>query len=114
MPPPAHERYGELVATMRAQAVKASTDGLAPEAVAEVIVEALTAARPRTRYVIGREAKIQAGLARVLPGRAMDTVLARIVEQSLRLWNNRAHVTASGPARLALLRHDRHRPGARS
>ena len=43
MPPDAHERYGELVATMRAEAAKQPVEGLPPEVVANVIATALTA-----------------------------------------------------------------------
>ena len=79
MPPEAHERYGELVATMRAEAAQAARRGLPPEVVANVIAKALTAKRPRSRYLIGRDAKVSARLARVLPGRAMDAVLAAAI-----------------------------------
>jgi NAD(P)-dependent dehydrogenase (short-subunit alcohol dehydrogenase family) len=76
MPPAAHERYGELVRVMRGQAEVLGREGDPPERVAETIVRALTARRPRTRYVVGRDAQIQAALARALPGRALDAVLA--------------------------------------
>src|SRR4051812_13320423 len=79
MPANAHAHYGTLVDTMRAQAVRAAKDGLSPEDVAEVIIAALTSSRPRSRYLVGREAKIQAALARALPGRAMDVILARLL-----------------------------------
>ena len=76
MPPVAHERYGALVTTIRNEALKQPDEGLPVETVAGVIAKALTAKRPRTRYLIGRDAKVSARLARVLPGRAMDAVLA--------------------------------------
>jgi NAD(P)-dependent dehydrogenase (short-subunit alcohol dehydrogenase family) len=86
MPPAAHERYGALVGGMRAQAATLGADGDPPEAVAAVIVSALRARRPRARYVVGRRARVQGVLSRVLPDRALDAVLARalrgIVEQS--------------------------------
>ncbi len=86
MPPLAHSRYGALVDGMRAQATTLGSDGDPPERVAEVIAKALRARWPRARYVVGRDAKVQAALARVLPDRALDRVLAaglrRIVEQS--------------------------------
>ena len=47
--------------------------------VANVIATALTARRPRSRYLIGRDAKVSARLARVLPGRAMDALLAAAI-----------------------------------
>jgi hypothetical protein len=76
MPPAAHERYGKLVTVMRGQAETLGREGEPPERVAAVIVRALAARRPRTRYVVGRDARIQAALARVLPDRALDAVLA--------------------------------------
>ena len=76
MPPEAHERYGTLVATMRAQAARQPEEGLPPETAANVIATALTATRPRARYLIGRDAKIAARLARVLPARAIDALIA--------------------------------------
>jgi NAD(P)-dependent dehydrogenase (short-subunit alcohol dehydrogenase family) len=83
MPPLAHERYGKLVAAMRALAQRQGEEGLPPEAVARIVATALVSEQPRTRYVVGRNAQIQAVLARVLPGRAMDRLLLkRIVEQS--------------------------------
>ncbi len=80
MPPVAHERYGTLVATLRGHAEQAGVNGEPPEAVARVVVSALTASTPRTRYVIGRDARIQALLARALPGRAMDALLAAVLK----------------------------------
>jgi NAD(P)-dependent dehydrogenase (short-subunit alcohol dehydrogenase family) len=72
-----HRRYDELIAAVRRQAERAQTEGLDPAEVAAVVETALTARRPRTRYVVGREARIQAVLARVLPDRAMDALVAR-------------------------------------
>lgn len=54
-------------------------NGLPPEAVAEVVGKALTARRPRTRYLVGRDAKSQALLARLLPDRAYDPIVARVL-----------------------------------
>ena len=47
--------------------------------VAEVIEEAVTASRPRARYVVGLDARIQIGLRSLLPARAFDAVLARMM-----------------------------------
>jgi NAD(P)-dependent dehydrogenase (short-subunit alcohol dehydrogenase family) len=72
-----HQRYGRLIAAVRREAEKASVEGVAPEAVADVVHTALTASRPRTRYVIGQRARVQAVLTRVLPDRAMDALVGR-------------------------------------
>jgi NAD(P)-dependent dehydrogenase (short-subunit alcohol dehydrogenase family) len=75
--PTARARYERLIGTIRAAAQANARDGLPPSAVAEVIGEAMTAEKPRTRYLIGREAKLRARLARVLPDRAFDALVAR-------------------------------------
>jgi hypothetical protein len=45
--------------------------------VAEVIGRALTADKPRTRYLVGREAKIRAVAAKVMPDRRMDRAIMK-------------------------------------
>jgi NAD(P)-dependent dehydrogenase (short-subunit alcohol dehydrogenase family) len=78
MPPEAGALYGKLVEAVRAQTVKIERDrGMPPQAVAEVIGHALTATKPRTRYLVGRDAKLRAALAKRLPDRAMDTLIGR-------------------------------------
>jgi NAD(P)-dependent dehydrogenase (short-subunit alcohol dehydrogenase family) len=78
MPPEAERLYGRLVAAVRKQTVKIEREtGLPPQAVAEVIGEALTSDRPRTRYLVGTDAKVRALLARFLPDRAMDRLIGR-------------------------------------
>jgi NAD(P)-dependent dehydrogenase (short-subunit alcohol dehydrogenase family) len=78
MPPEAERLYGRLVAGVRRETVKIERErGLSPRAVAEVIGTALSVERPRTRYVVGREAKVRANLARLLPDRAMDRLIGR-------------------------------------
>jgi hypothetical protein len=52
-------------------------EGLPPEAVAEVVGRAVTDRRPRARYVVGRDAKIQAVAARLLPDSLLDSLIAR-------------------------------------
>lgn len=46
-----------------------------PEDVAEAIEKALTAARPRARYVVGKDARGQVALRALLPTRAFDAVI---------------------------------------
>jgi NAD(P)-dependent dehydrogenase (short-subunit alcohol dehydrogenase family) len=70
-------RYARLAEKIRKVAESNARDGLPPSAVAEVIGEALTADRPRVRYLVGREAKARARLARLLPDRVFDAMVAR-------------------------------------
>ena len=72
------ELYAPMVAAIR----KRSADiervrGLPPRAVAEVIGTALTADRPRARYLVGKDAKARALVARVVPDRVMDRLIGR-------------------------------------
>jgi NAD(P)-dependent dehydrogenase (short-subunit alcohol dehydrogenase family) len=77
MPPQAHERYGRLVARLRKEAERQSTEGAPPETVARVIATALATHRPRTRYVVGTDARLQALLVGALPGAVVDRLLGR-------------------------------------
>lgn len=70
-------RYGDLMAAVRKQAQELERNGIAPETAARVIVDAVEAGRPRARYLIGRDAKIMAAVARRLPDRAVDRLIAR-------------------------------------
>jgi NAD(P)-dependent dehydrogenase (short-subunit alcohol dehydrogenase family) len=77
MPPEVPLRYERLIAAVRRAAHNLGEDGLPPQEVAEAVGRAVTARRPRTRYVIGREAHVQAVLARLLPDRAFDALIRR-------------------------------------
>jgi NAD(P)-dependent dehydrogenase (short-subunit alcohol dehydrogenase family) len=78
----ARRRYAGMVAAVRGEAERVSRDGLPPAAVAEVVARALTARRPRTRYVVGREARMRATLAQFLPDRAFDALVARALRSA--------------------------------
>jgi NAD(P)-dependent dehydrogenase (short-subunit alcohol dehydrogenase family) len=79
MPP---EPYARMAETLRGMAEEAPRTGMPVATVVGAIHHALTARRPRTRYVLGRDARIQAALARAAPTRLMDRLIRRIVEQS--------------------------------
>jgi hypothetical protein len=52
-----------------------------PSAVAKVVAHALTAGKPRTRYLVGPQAKVMAGLRAVLPDRWFDALLDRTLRR---------------------------------
>lgn len=80
-PPEAEQLYGKLIERMRRETQKvAERTGLPPREVATVVGVALTARRPRTRYVVGREAKLRAALASRLPDRALDALIYRVLK----------------------------------
>jgi NAD(P)-dependent dehydrogenase (short-subunit alcohol dehydrogenase family) len=73
----ASRRYAKLIPAVTRVVERLDREGLPPEAVAEVVGRAVTARRPRARYVVGRDAKVQAVAARLLPDRVFDAVVAR-------------------------------------
>jgi NAD(P)-dependent dehydrogenase (short-subunit alcohol dehydrogenase family) len=80
MPAEAERLYGGMIAAVRAQTVRiAQESGIEPREVAEAIATALTANRPRTRYLVGRDAKIRGPMAKLLPDRVMDRLIGRAV-----------------------------------
>jgi NAD(P)-dependent dehydrogenase (short-subunit alcohol dehydrogenase family) len=74
-----HARYGGLVDAMSSLARSFDKDGVSAEYAATVIAKAATAARPRTRYTVGRDAAVLARLSRVLPDRVLDRIVGRIL-----------------------------------
>lgn len=74
LPPRARELYGPGMEEIIRYIEGIEGKGLPPLEVARVVEHALTAPRPRTRYVLGRGAKLAAFLSRVLPDRLMDRV----------------------------------------
>jgi NAD(P)-dependent dehydrogenase (short-subunit alcohol dehydrogenase family) len=80
MPPEAERLYGDMVQALRKQTRKIATEtGIDAREVAEVIGRALTAKRPRARYLVGRDAKLRAPADKVLPARVMDRLVARVM-----------------------------------
>jgi NAD(P)-dependent dehydrogenase (short-subunit alcohol dehydrogenase family) len=70
-------RYRDLVDAMRKQAETLARGGISPADAAQVIVGAIEAREPRARYLIGRDAKVMARVAGVLPDRIVDRLIAR-------------------------------------
>ena len=81
LPADTRRRYDSLIAGILRQGERLARDGLPPQAVADVVAVALTTRRPRTRYVVGREARAQALLARLLPDRALDVLVQRALNE---------------------------------
>lgn len=71
------ELYGKQIERFRGAVRRTAERGIPPAKVADAIHGALTAGRPRTRYLVGSDARGQALLARLLPDRAVDRIVAR-------------------------------------
>ncbi len=68
--------YGASIRAMKKAVEATASQGIAPEVVARVIHKALTARRPKTRYLVGRMAYVRA-LVQKLPDRLRDKLLLR-------------------------------------
>jgi NAD(P)-dependent dehydrogenase (short-subunit alcohol dehydrogenase family) len=75
-----HRRlYDRLLAGSR-KVLRATAKRAAPvENVVKVVEQAVTAPRPRARYVVGVEPRAQIAMRTVLPTRAYDAVVARVM-----------------------------------
>ena len=76
MTPEQDRRYGSLMQAILAQSAGFLRDGVDAATAAATIAAAATDPRPKIRYTIGRDAAILTRLARILPDRALDRVLA--------------------------------------
>jgi NAD(P)-dependent dehydrogenase (short-subunit alcohol dehydrogenase family) len=77
--PAREELYGKAIASYREVIKGLAARGISPERVAKAIEHALNARRPRTRYLIGLDAKVQARAKIVLPARVFDRIVARVM-----------------------------------
>lgn len=77
LPAAAQERYAGLVRSLERFSAAGKTKGVAPVKVAHAIEHALFAARPRTRYPVGSDARMLAVLQWLLPERAFEWLLRR-------------------------------------
>jgi NAD(P)-dependent dehydrogenase (short-subunit alcohol dehydrogenase family) len=75
---PVYELYGSRIASFRKIALARGEAGAPADAVGKAIEEALTAPRPRTRYVVGRDARLRAAFE-LLPDRLRDRVIRRVL-----------------------------------
>jgi NAD(P)-dependent dehydrogenase (short-subunit alcohol dehydrogenase family) len=72
--------YGAAIVSMRRAAEETGRRGAAPETVAAAVEHALLSPRPKTRYVVGTDARIQAVVTAILPDRVRDFLIARALK----------------------------------
>jgi NAD(P)-dependent dehydrogenase (short-subunit alcohol dehydrogenase family) len=72
--------YKPIVAAVRKIVGEASKRAVPSATVAKVVETALTASIPRTRYLVGTDAKLRALMAKLLPDRASDRLLSWILK----------------------------------
>jgi NAD(P)-dependent dehydrogenase (short-subunit alcohol dehydrogenase family) len=71
------ELYGESLARSEEILAQTAERGVPPDKVAKVVAHALTARRPRTRYLVGADARVMAALTKLLPDRLRDRLVGR-------------------------------------
>jgi len=71
--------YGAAIEKYRKVVRQTAERGIAPEKVAERIEHALSAARPRTRYLVGVDANLQARIKPFVPTPVFDRIVARVM-----------------------------------
>lgn len=73
-PPEAEGFYGRSMNALRKGAHLAGVNGISAEVVANAVEHALTAEKPKTRYLVGRDARIRA-MVQLIPDRIRDRII---------------------------------------
>lgn len=71
--------YGKVIESYRRVVKQTAERGIPPEKVAGVIEHALSAGRPRTRYLVGIDAKVQARVRPLIPTPVFDRIVAKMM-----------------------------------
>ena len=72
--------YKPVVAAVRKVVGEASKRAISSDAVAKVVEDALTAPTPKTRYLVGTDAKLRALMVRLLSDRISDRMLTWVLK----------------------------------
>jgi NAD(P)-dependent dehydrogenase (short-subunit alcohol dehydrogenase family) len=78
MTPTQRHLYGEAYQAMTRRAIERESSGSDPDVVARAVLRALTTKHPRTRYVVGKDGRALAFLARWAPDRLFDAARIRL------------------------------------
>ena len=83
VPPRGHELYGPAMTAARATAQKMAAKASPPAIVVRAVEHALIARRPRTRYLVGADAKLRLALE-WLPARWVDAIIMNFIAKGAR------------------------------
>lgn len=78
LPPNGAAQYGDMLMSFARRAYQREIHGSSPDVVAHAIQHALTAARPRIRYRVGKHSTLLSLLATFFPDRLLDKIRLRI------------------------------------
>jgi NAD(P)-dependent dehydrogenase (short-subunit alcohol dehydrogenase family) len=77
LPEEARTRYADHVAAIRKGIEMQDRQGANPDKVAAAVEHALFSRRPKTRYVVGTDARVQSAMVRLLPDRPREAIIRR-------------------------------------
>ena len=77
LPEEGRTRYAAHVAAIRKAIEMQDRQGVSPDKVAAAVEHALFSPRPKTRYLVGTDARVQALLVRALPDRPREAFIRR-------------------------------------
>ena len=72
-----HARYDDLIAAIQKLARGQDGSGIQPRQAAEMIADAIQSDKPRTRYLVGRDAKLVARMTSLLGDHSLDRIIGR-------------------------------------
>lgn len=78
MPPKMMTLYGDAMSALQNASLRSAGRGIHPNAVADAVIHALTARRPRTRYPVGLDSRMRR-VFNYLPDRLKDWIILRKV-----------------------------------
>jgi NAD(P)-dependent dehydrogenase (short-subunit alcohol dehydrogenase family) len=79
LPSEGKERYMATMERGRRIAQQTAARGISPDEVAKRVEHALTSRRPRTRYLVGVDAKARAAIENAMPDRVRDRAIGRVM-----------------------------------
>jgi len=79
LPQRAQHQYSPAFEAVRKATDKMSKFAMDADVVAKTVARALTANRPKPRYLVGRDARLEVALAKLLPRLVNDWVIARLL-----------------------------------
>jgi NAD(P)-dependent dehydrogenase (short-subunit alcohol dehydrogenase family) len=78
LPQEAAQLYRPQIDAIRKAIDMQDNNGVSPDKVAAAVEHALMARRPRTRYLVGTDARIQSALVRLLPDRPREALIRKV------------------------------------
>ncbi len=82
LPPQAMQLYGEPLTNLLNTIKSTGASGISPAKVSQAVAHALTASRPKTRYLVGTDARLGALLANWAPDRLRDWLIIKFGNRS--------------------------------